>query len=361
MLGRRRSGTGVANAHQVVKASSRQQESQTPTLWFGEVTRVYRQTDKESSSWGRQSGMHISLLENCRLRHSVLFQRILAVPDLQCAWLLLLFCAATRANYFLRVVQPVWSEQFASAHDENWNCTKELLDIEGTVRARQLSSLPLALGGLFAERHPVSVNNIPTLRMLLELPCSEGDSLRIAVSKPQQCAENDFWMWGSTPQSGGMWPEVRGQEGHRRTETPLNPVLGGNVWPAKTLRRPTFTVLCGRSSLKQTEHSGPSVVHLQVFRTLAHQRWSSHVWNLRFSGFCCFVAFGVPFLSLLTPAGAAVPLTFVATTGQLVGGQGCWGVEGSLWRAQQPASAERQGGAFQSTYVSQTSTSFRQD
>ena len=42
--------------------------------------------------------------------HSVLFQRILAVPDLQCAWLLLLFCAATRANYFLRVVQPVWSE-----------------------------------------------------------------------------------------------------------------------------------------------------------------------------------------------------------------------------------------------------------
>ena len=42
------------DAHQVVKASSRQQESQTPTLWFGEVTRVYRRTDKESSSWGRQ-------------------------------------------------------------------------------------------------------------------------------------------------------------------------------------------------------------------------------------------------------------------------------------------------------------------
>ena len=37
-----------------------------------------------------------------------------------------------------------------------------------------------------------------------------------------------------------------------------------------------------------------------------------------------------PSLSLLTSAGAAVPLTFVATTGQLVGGQGCWDVEGSV-------------------------------
>ena len=30
--------------------------------------------------------------------HRVLFRRILAVQDLQCGWLLLLFCAATRAN-----------------------------------------------------------------------------------------------------------------------------------------------------------------------------------------------------------------------------------------------------------------------
>ena len=45
-----------------------------------------------------------------------------------------------------------------------------------------------------------------------------------------------------------------------------------------------------------------------------------------------------PFLSLLTLAGAAVLLTIVATIG-LMGGQGCWGVEGSLCRAQQPASA----------------------
>ena len=160
--------------------------------------------------------------------------------------------------------------------------------VEGTVRARQLSSLPLALGGLglrsairsqhaaywasWADSLPRIRERHPDIADVIGFPCSEGDSLMKAVSKPQQCAENDFWMWGSTPQSGGMLPEVRGQEGHRRTETPLNPVLGGNAWPAKTSRRPTFTVLCGRSSLKQTEHySGPSVVHLQAFRSLAHQ------------------------------------------------------------------------------------------
>ena len=38
--------------------------------------------------------------------HTVLFRSILAVQDLQRAWLPLLFCAATRADYVLWVVQP---------------------------------------------------------------------------------------------------------------------------------------------------------------------------------------------------------------------------------------------------------------
>ena len=37
--------------------------------------------------------------------HDVLLERIQAVPDLQVAWLLLVFCAASRANYYLRVSQ----------------------------------------------------------------------------------------------------------------------------------------------------------------------------------------------------------------------------------------------------------------
>ena len=66
--------------------------------------------------------------------HTVLFRRILAVQDLHRAWLLLMFCAATRADYVLRVVQPAWSERSAAAHDENvLNCTQELLDMKETL------------------------------------------------------------------------------------------------------------------------------------------------------------------------------------------------------------------------------------
>ena len=74
--------------------------------------------------------------------------------------------------------------------------------------------------------------------------------LRTAVSRPQQCAENDFWMLGSTPQSGVMLPEVSGQVGTRRTGTPSNPVSGG-VWPTMTSRGHISTVLYGLSSHQQ--------------------------------------------------------------------------------------------------------------
>ena len=41
----------------------------------------------------------------------------LNVPDLQCAWILLLYCASTRANYILRLVHPNLSATFARHHD----------------------------------------------------------------------------------------------------------------------------------------------------------------------------------------------------------------------------------------------------
>ena len=45
--------------------------------------------------------------------HRVLLKCIEAVPDLQVAWLLLACCAATRANYVLRVVHPHLARAFA--------------------------------------------------------------------------------------------------------------------------------------------------------------------------------------------------------------------------------------------------------
>ena len=51
-----------------------------------------------------------SFLERKSEEHSTLCERIPAVADPQAAWLLLLMCASTRANYWLRCVRPdLWS------------------------------------------------------------------------------------------------------------------------------------------------------------------------------------------------------------------------------------------------------------
>ena len=81
--------------------------------------------------------------------HDTLFDRLVAVPDLQCAWLLLLFCASTRANYMLRMVHPELSHGFATRHDSRvWSTLTRLLGVEGSECARQRASLPFSIGGL---------------------------------------------------------------------------------------------------------------------------------------------------------------------------------------------------------------------
>ena len=64
-----------------------------------------------------------------RRREEQLFlDRLLHVPDLQSAWLLLLFCAAARANHMLRLLPPTASEEYAISHDAAvWQALCELL------------------------------------------------------------------------------------------------------------------------------------------------------------------------------------------------------------------------------------------
>ena len=48
---------------------------------------------------------------------ATLFQRIPWVQDTQAAFLLLLMCLSTRANFWLRSIQPHLTEGFAERHD----------------------------------------------------------------------------------------------------------------------------------------------------------------------------------------------------------------------------------------------------
>ena len=88
-------------------------------------------------------------LAKLSVSHSVLFERIQAVTDLQVAWLLLVFCAASRANYYLRVVHPRLVHTFAEHHDAAvWRCLQGLLGIAGDGLTLDLAQLPFHWGGL---------------------------------------------------------------------------------------------------------------------------------------------------------------------------------------------------------------------
>eukprot|EP00435_Cladocopium_sp_Y103_P003690 s4199_g1.t1 len=73
------------------------------------------------------------------------------LPDLQCAWLLLLYCGAPRGQHLIRTVPPSLAERYAQAHDDaTWRALCMLLhdDPAAAGSARQLAFLPARLGGL---------------------------------------------------------------------------------------------------------------------------------------------------------------------------------------------------------------------
>ena len=91
--------------------------------------------------------------EWCRqklLEHRRLLERIPHIEDLQCAWIVLLLCASTRANYTLRNLPPHLAEEFAEGHDDNiWSCLQTLFGF--TIqdgRVREVAQLPFREGGL---------------------------------------------------------------------------------------------------------------------------------------------------------------------------------------------------------------------
>ena len=101
-----------------------------------------------SSPWAR--GTDRLDLEEAPLR------QLPQMPDLQCAWLLLCYCAARRANHALRTIPPSFNEPYAAAHDAAvWGTLqacfgKPAEDV--ACPARDIAFLPAYLGGLgFAE------------------------------------------------------------------------------------------------------------------------------------------------------------------------------------------------------------------
>ena len=126
MPGRRECGTEVGIARQLVAALQRAAVAVSPTaiVWRGDHTLP---TDQQGLKvLGVPVGTPhfvLKFLEQKIDEQRVLLERIPQVPDTQSAWLLLSYCAAARANFFLRAVNPDLTDQFAASHDNGvWQC-----------------------------------------------------------------------------------------------------------------------------------------------------------------------------------------------------------------------------------------------
>ena len=81
-----------------------------------------------------------------------LLRQLPLLPDLQCAWLLLAYCASPRANHALRTVPPESIKPYAAARDAAvWGTLQACVgepaeDVECPARA--ITLLPASLGGL---------------------------------------------------------------------------------------------------------------------------------------------------------------------------------------------------------------------
>ena len=85
---------------------------------------------------------------------SVLWERIGWVPDVQCAWQILLQCAGLRCHHWLRTVPPRQSAPFAANQDSGmWQAVATVLGrMPGNTiqheTAHGIATLPMRLGGL---------------------------------------------------------------------------------------------------------------------------------------------------------------------------------------------------------------------
>ena len=86
-------------------------------VWKGPGLPKEKQGMKVSGApLGRPSFVHAFLVKKIEDQRTLL-DRIPLLADLQASWLLLLHCAAARANYLLRVVEPGAAAQYVSSHE----------------------------------------------------------------------------------------------------------------------------------------------------------------------------------------------------------------------------------------------------
>ena len=186
-------------------------------------------------------------------RQGELLQKIPEVKDLQCAWLILLYCGVTRATFYVRSVRPDLTENFAEQHDEQvCRCFCELVGVAPAAPAasvRASTSLPLAAGGLGLRsalrlRHAAHwASWADTIRMVQERHPEVADVIVRAVeagrrpaSEQSILAHNICGKRGLQHPVGKSWRVVLEMLHERRRKNRTNPGQGGRLQRLRPLR-----------------------------------------------------------------------------------------------------------------------------
>ena len=109
------------------------------------LTARARENHPEDVVWRRDPTLDVSRqgLNQKGEEQALSFERIPHVVDVQIAWLLLTFCAATRANYWLRTVPPELTTENAKVHDNRvLQCLCDVLQIRNGLPGRFVATHP---------------------------------------------------------------------------------------------------------------------------------------------------------------------------------------------------------------------------
>ena len=118
-----------------------------PDVWSGSGIKILGTPVGDDEFVRRLSEERIS-------KEQRLWRAIAWVPDLQCAWQILLQCAGPRCHHYLRTLPPSQSDWSARHHDEGMMLAMEQLlgglpgDEVQQAEAKVIATMPMRLGGL---------------------------------------------------------------------------------------------------------------------------------------------------------------------------------------------------------------------
>ena len=123
-------GTEELWLHWALRCCTQWPESTTQMRLCGEAIPLCRGGPRRADfghTTGTPSRSQLSALSET---HDQLLEKVFTIQDIQCVWLLLLYCCFARANYTLRVVHPELTAGFAAHHDASLRrCLSHLLGV----------------------------------------------------------------------------------------------------------------------------------------------------------------------------------------------------------------------------------------